>query len=114
VYGPGQSGGDYGGVIDILLEQARNGDPITIYGDGKQTRDFVQISDVVRANRLAAETDHVGTAYNVGTGASTSIAELTERVREAVGSDSPIVHTDSREGDIRYSRADPSRARQNA
>ena len=112
VYGPGQTGGDYAGVIEVFLEQARNGDPITVHGDGEQTRDFVHVDDVVRANRLAAETDGVGTAYNVGTGSSTSITRLAERVRDAVGSDSPVVHTEAREGDIRHSRADVSRARE--
>ena len=111
VYGPGQSGGDYAGVIDVFLEQARNGDPITVHGDGEQTRDFVHVRDIVRANHLAAETDEVGVAYNVGTGESTSIVGLAERIRAAVGSDSPIVHTDAREGDVSHSRADLSRAR---
>ena len=112
VYGPGQSGGDYAGVIEAFLAQARSGDPITVHGDGEQTRDFVHVDDVVRANRLAAETDHVGTAYNVGTGESTSVTRLAERVRAVVGSDSPIVHTAPRDGDIRHSRADVSRARE--
>jgi UDP-glucose 4-epimerase len=110
VYGPGQSGGDYAGVIEIFLQQAREGDPITVHGDGEQTRDFVHVDDVVQANRLAAETDHVGTAYNVGTGESTSITLLAERIKNAIGSDSPIVYTGAREGDIRHSRADVSRA----
>ncbi|WP_050031951.1 NAD-dependent epimerase/dehydratase family protein [Halorubrum halophilum] len=112
VYGPGQTGGDYAGVIEAFLEQARSGDPMTVHGDGQQTRDFVHVDDVVRANRLAAETDAVGVGYNVGTGESVTITELAERVREAVGSDSAIVHTDAREGDVRHSKADISRARE--
>ncbi|TQQ79347.1 NAD-dependent epimerase/dehydratase family protein [Halonotius terrestris] len=111
VYGPGQTGGDYAGVIDIFREQARSGEPITVHGDGEQTRDFVHIDDIVRANRLAAKTENVGTAYNVGTGESVTITELAERIKRSVGSDSSIVHTDAREGDIRHSRADVSRAR---
>lgn len=106
VYGPGQTGGDYAGVIEAFLEQAQVGDPLTVHGDGEQTRDFVHIDDVVRANILAAETDAVGTAYNVGTGHSVTIADLAERVRHAVGSDSPIVTREARDGDIRHSRAD--------
>lgn len=112
VYGPGQSGGDYAGVIDVFLDQARNGDQITVHGDGEQTRDFVHVADVVQANRLAAETDHVGTAYNIGTGSSTSITHLAERIRDAVGSDSSVINTEPREGDIRHSRADITRARE--
>lgn len=112
VYGPGQSGGDYAGVIDVFLERARAGDPIPVHGDGEQTRDFVHIDDVVEANRLAADTDDVGAAYNVGTGRAVSIERLAEQVRDAVDSTSPIVHTAPREGDIRHSCADISRARE--
>jgi UDP-glucose 4-epimerase len=110
VYGPGQSG-EYAGVISAFLEQARNGEPITVHGDGEQTRDFVHVDDVVRANRLAAGTDDVGAAYNVGTGESVRIIRLAELVKEIVDSDSPIVHEDARDGDIRHSRADLSRSR---
>jgi UDP-glucose 4-epimerase len=111
VYGPGQTSGDYAGVIKVFFEQARNGDPITVHGDGSQTRDFVHIKDVVRANLLAAETDAVGEAFNVGTGDSITIHELAELIRDAVGSNSEIVHTDPREGDIDHSRADIDKAR---
>ncbi len=111
VYGPGQSGGDYAGVIDVFLDQARTGESITVHGDGEQTRDFVHVDDVVRANLLAAETEAVGTAFNVGTGESVTIERLAELVRDAVDGDAPIVHTDARDGDIRHSRADLSRAR---
>ena len=110
VYGPGQAGGDYSAVIDVFFEQARAGEPITINGDGEQTRDFVHIDDVVRANRLAAETDAVGTAYNIATGGSVTITALATAIAEVVGSDSPLVYGEPREGDIRASRADISRA----
>ncbi|WP_418286675.1 NAD-dependent epimerase/dehydratase family protein [Halorubrum sp. DTA46] len=112
VYGPGQTGGDYAGVIDAFLERARSDDPIRVHGDGEQTRDFVHVDDVVEANRLAAETDNVGAAYNVGTGESVTIERLAEQVRDAADSSSPIVHTDPREGDIRHSCADITRARE--
>ena len=111
VYGPGHSGGSYSGVIDVFTEQARAGRPITVHGDGGQTRDFVHVSDVVEANLLAATTDHVGEAFNVGTGRSVTIRELAELVRAATGSDSEIVHTDPRAGDVERSRADVSKAR---
>ncbi|ELY88279.1 NAD-dependent epimerase/dehydratase [Natrialba hulunbeirensis JCM 10989] len=108
-YGPRQQG-PYSGVISTFLEQARADEPITIEGDGEQTRDFVHVSDVVRANLHAATTDAVGEAYNVGTGERTSIRELAELIRDAVGSSSPIVHREPRSGDIRHSRADASKA----
>jgi UDP-glucose 4-epimerase len=111
VYGPRQVGGDYSAVISIFLEQARAGEPITIDGDGTQTRDFVHVSDVVRANLLAATTDAVGESFNVGTGSSVTIRELAETIREVVGSDSEIVHGEPRPGDIEHSRASISKIR---
>ncbi|RQH00270.1 NAD-dependent epimerase/dehydratase family protein [Natrarchaeobius oligotrophus] len=110
VYGPRQRG-PYSGVISTFLEQARADDPITIEGDGRQTRDFVHVSDVVRANVRAATTESVGSAFNVGTGERLSIRELAETIRTATDSSSPIVHRDPRPGDIRHSGADVSRAK---
>ncbi|WP_265107852.1 NAD-dependent epimerase/dehydratase family protein [Halosolutus halophilus] len=109
VYGPRQRG-PYSGVISTFFEQARADEPITVAGDGEQTRDFVHVSDVVRANLRAATTDAVGAAYNVGTGDRTSIQDLAETIREVTDSSSPIVHRDPRAGDIRHSGADLSRA----
>ena len=111
VYGSRQAAGDYSGVISIFLRQALDGEPITAHGDGSQTRDFVHVSDVVRANLLAAATDHVGEAFNVGTGSRTTIRELAETIRDTAGSESEIVHTDPREGDIEHSCADIGKAR---
>lgn len=110
-YGPGQQGGDYSGVIDVFRGQATNDEPLTVEGDGTQTRDFVHVDDVVQANLAAATTDYVGTAFNVGSGEETSILELAEAVREAANADAPIEHVDPREGDIQRSCADISRAR---
>jgi UDP-glucose 4-epimerase len=110
VYGPGQIGGKYAGVISVFIEQALNDEPITVHGDGDQTRDFLFIEDIVRANLRAAVTGRVGTAYNVGTGDAVSIRELAELIRELADSDSEIVHAAPREGDIHHSEADISRA----
>ncbi|WP_336344016.1 NAD-dependent epimerase/dehydratase family protein [Halalkalicoccus ordinarius] len=110
-YGPRQTASDYSGVISVFLEQARAGRPITVHGDGSQTRDFVHVDDVVRANLLAMETDRVGEAYNVGTGRAISIKDLARAIREAAGSDSEIVYTEPRTGDIERSRADIEKAR---
>jgi len=112
VYGPGQTGGDYSGVISIFREQALTGDPITVDGDGSQTRDFVHVEDIVRANLLAATTDAVGTAYNIGTGTETSIQTLAETVQSIADADSPIVHGEPRPGDIDRSCADVTRAQE--
>ncbi|MFC4541926.1 NAD-dependent epimerase/dehydratase family protein [Halosolutus amylolyticus] len=109
VYGPRQRG-PYSGVISTFLEQARADEPITIEGDGEQTRDFVHVSDVVMANLRAATTDEVGAAYNVGTGDRVSIEDLAKTIRDVTNSSSPIVHKDPRAGDIRHSGADLTRA----
>ena len=111
-YGPRQTAGDYSGVISTFLEQARADEPMTVEGDGEQTRDFVHVSDVVQANLLAATTDHVGEAFNVGTGSSVTIRELAERIRTVTDSSSEIVHVEPRQGDIRHSRADVGKARE--
>ena len=109
-YGPGQTGGDYAGVISIFIEQALAGDDITVEGDGEQTRDFVYIDDIVDANIAAAQTAAVGAGYNIGTGESVTIRELAELVQDITDTDSDIVHTDPREGDIEHSRAAVSKA----
>ena len=110
VYGPGQSGGDYAGVITAFLRRVREGKPPVVHGDGSQTRDFVHVSDVVRANLLAATTDAVGEAYNVGTGRSVTIRELAERVVGLVDADLGVETGPAREGDIDESEADVSKA----
>lgn len=112
IYGQRTGPNPYSAVIDVFLDQARAGDPITVHGTGEQTRDFVHVDDVVQANLRAATTDEVGVAYNVGTGSSVSILELAELVREVTDSDSPITHEDARPGDIAESEADVSRARE--
>lgn len=111
IFGPRQRAGDYGGVISIFREQALAGDPITVNGDGTQTRDFIHVNDIVQANLLAATTDTVGTAYNIGRGEQTSIRTLAEMVRDIADSDSDIVHTDPRPGDIDASVADITNAK---
>ncbi|WP_010612703.1 NAD-dependent epimerase/dehydratase family protein [Halococcus hamelinensis] len=110
VYGPRQSAGSYSGVISTFVSQAQSGGPITVQGDGEQTRDFVHVRDVVRANLLAATTDSVGEAFNVGSGEQVSIATLAEHVRNAIDPEIEIVHTGPRSGDVRASCADISKA----
>jgi UDP-glucose 4-epimerase len=110
VYGPRQDKGRYSGVISVFIEQALSGGPITVHGDGSQTRDFVHVDDVVRANLLAATTDRTGRAYNVGTGRAITVGRLARLVRELTGPEPEIVHTDPREGDIDRSRASLERS----
>lgn len=111
VYGPPGVGGRANGVISSFLEQARDGGPIRVHGDGDQTRDFVHVADVVRALHRAAVTDHTGEAFNVGTGDGTSIRDLAETVRQVVTRDVSIAHASARDGDVTHSRADTEKAR---
>jgi len=110
-YGPGQQGGDYSGVISIFRDQARANDDLTVEGDGTQTRDFVHVDDIVKANLLAATTEEAaGEAFNIGTGDSIEIRELAETICDVTNSDAEIVHVNSRPGDINHSEADISKA----
>lgn len=111
VYGPGQTGGDYAGVITAFLDRLRAGKPPVIHGDGSQTRDFVHVSDIVRANLLAATTDATGEAYNVATGEAITVRELADLLVDVTGVDVEPEHGPEREGDIDESRADVSKAR---
>ena len=109
-FGPRQTGGQYSGVISAFLEQARAGEPITVEGDGEQTRDFVHVDDIVQANLRAATTESTGTSYNIGTGSNITIRELAETVQRVTDTDSEIVHVDPRPGDIERSEADITKA----
>jgi UDP-glucose 4-epimerase len=89
--GPRQTG-RYGMVLPRFVEQALAGEPITVYGDGTQSRSFSHVRDVVGALASLAETTAArGRIFNVGNDREVSIGELAERVRRAAGSESPIV-----------------------
>ncbi|AHL22451.1 SDR family oxidoreductase [Thermococcus nautili] len=107
VFGPRQSANQYAGVISIFINRALAGEPLVIFGDGKQTRDFIYVKDVVRANILAAESRCAnGRVFNVATGKQTSILELAMKIIEITGTTSSIIFDKPRPGDIRHSLAD--------
>lgn len=82
----------YGMVVPTFVRQALAGEPLTVFGDGSQTRSFADVSDVVRALiGLAGAPDAAGEVFNVGNPEEVSIRTLAERVRDAAGSRSPIV-----------------------
>ncbi len=110
VYGPHMKPGPYAGVIYKFLEMLRDGRPLRIEGDGKQTRDFVYVEDVARAVVLALESDETG-VYNVGTGREISILDLARMLSDLTGRDTGLEFAPPRPGDIRRSRADISRIR---
>ncbi|MEM2970477.1 MAG: GDP-mannose 4,6-dehydratase, partial [Candidatus Bathyarchaeia archaeon] len=114
VYGPRQVCSDYSGVITKFLKSIEKNLPLTVFGDGEQTRDFVYIEDVVQANLLALKSEKAaGEVFNIGTGAATSINQLANMLLEIAGKKTlPITHCKAREGDIRHSVADVSKARE--
>lgn len=112
VYGPRQDpSSPYSGVISIFMDHAVQQKAPMIYGDGGQSRDFVFVKDVVRANLLAASARVAsGQAVNIGTGHSETINQLWEIVGRLSGFDMSPRYVASRAGDIRLSMADISRA----
>ncbi|ACS89714.1 MULTISPECIES: SDR family oxidoreductase [Thermococcus] len=109
VFGERQGYNQYAGVISIFINRALKGEPLIIYGDGKQTRDFIYVKDVVKANILAAESSKAnGKVFNVAKGERTSILELALKIIEITGSSSSIIFDKPRPGDIRHSQADIS------
>jgi len=111
VYGPSQRFDAYGNVIPIFVFQMLRGEPITIFGDGEQTRDFVNVRDVVQANIKAAMTSGVTGAFNIGSGTRISINTLVERLRGVSGLNPVVRHGPPRAGDVRDSLADIDAAR---
>ncbi|MGD8774878.1 MAG: SDR family oxidoreductase [Syntrophobacterales bacterium] len=114
VYGPKQDPtSPYSGVISVFMDKANRGETVTIYGDGEQYRDFVFVADVVRANLQAALNENAsGLIINVGTGSSVTINQLWKDISNIAGVGSEPHRAPEREGDIRESVADISRARQ--
>jgi len=107
VFGPRQGFNQYAGVISIFINRALAGEPLVIFGDGRQTRDFIYVKDVVKANLLVAESRRAnGRVFNVATGKQTSILELAMKIIEITGTTSSIVFDKPRPGDIRHSLAD--------
>ena len=111
VYGPRQGWSDYSSVITQFIKRFVNDCPAVIFGDGRQTRDFVSVTDVVEANMLAlTEKGVVGETFNVATGKSTTINHLAELIAQIVGKTYEVKHEKPREGDIKHSVADISKA----
>ena len=102
VFGPRQGNGGEGGVISIFAKAIVQGSPIIIYGDGKQTRDFIYVDDVVEANILGIQHQVTG-IYNVSTGISSSVNLLVDEFRNISGKDIEVVYDKPRLGDIRDS-----------
>ena len=102
VFGPRQGNGGEGGVISIFAKAIVQDSPIIIYGDGKQTRDFIYVDDVVEANILGMQHQVTG-IYNVSTGIASSVNLLVDEFRNISGKDIEVVYDKPRLGDIRDS-----------
>ncbi len=110
VYGERQSPHGEAGVVAIFLDRLLAGRPATINGTGLQTRDYVHVSDVVRANLAVAGRPGFLT-YNVGTGVETSVVDLYRAIARAAGSDREPVHGPAKPGEQQRSVVDASRIR---
>jgi UDP-glucose 4-epimerase len=108
VYGPRQEPHGEAGVVAIFMGLLRDGGTPRIYGDGRQTRDYVYVADVVRAVLAAIGRD--GAVYNVGTGTETSVLELYEAIQEATGVRRQAEHAEPRAGELQRSVLDVSLA----
>lgn len=111
VYGPRQRPDSaYAAAISIFSRQLVKGETITIYGDGKQSRDFIYVKDVVKANLLAAESEAAGEVFNICTGCETTLLDLLETLSE-VSPHQPKLRFDApRPGDIYRSKGNPNKA----
>lgn len=111
VYGPNQRFDAYGNVIPIFVFQMLRGEALTIFGDGEQSRDFVNVRDVVQANLKAAQAQGVSGAFNAGSGTRITINELVGLVKKVSGLEPEVRHGPPRPGDVRHSLADIEAAR---
>jgi len=106
VFGPRQDPkSQYAAAIPIFIDRALKNQPIFIYGDGTQTRDFIFVKDVVKANILAATQKDVYGVFNVANGSAISINEIANLIINITQSKSPVVYEKKRAGDIKDSLA---------
>jgi nucleoside-diphosphate-sugar epimerase len=106
VYGPRQRPDM---AFNVFCHAALRGEPVALFGDGRQTRDFTYVSDVVAATRIAAERAPAGSLYNVGAGSGTSVASALELLGEIAGRAVAVEHLPRRRGDVQDTVADATR-----
>jgi len=111
VYGPRQGLNEYSGVITKFIEKIKKKLPLTIFGDGQQTRDFVFVQDITNALLLASKSkDANGQIFNIGTGKATTIKSLAETLLALTDSKVKLKFAPERSGDIKHSYANISKA----
>lgn len=112
VYGLRQESSEYSNVIPIFLKRIIEEKPLTIFGDGEQTRDFTYVTDIARANILAAtQPQAIGGIFNVATGRRNSVNELANLVKQVTGREFKIIHEKARAGEVRDSLANIEKAK---
>ena len=113
VYGPRQTYGPYSGVITIFINRLLGNQPPIIYGDGEQTRDFIDVQDIVNANMLGlTKNGAVGEVFNVATGVVTTVNQLANMLQKIIGKTSlKPIYMNKRLGEIRHSCTNVSKAR---
>ena len=110
VYGPRQRPDM---AIHKFVKAIFNGDEITVFGDGTQTRDFTFVDDVVEATILAAESNSVGEVFNIGGGSRVSVNDLIEMMEDIIGKKAKVKYIEKQKGDVRDTLADVSKRRRN-
>jgi UDP-glucose 4-epimerase len=106
VFGPRQNPrSQYAAAVPIFVDRAKNDQPILIYGDGEQTRDFIFVKDVVAANVFFGTQSPATGVFNVAYGRGTTINDLAANICRMTGSRSSITHTAKRRGDVKHSIA---------
>lgn len=106
VFGPRQNpASQYAAAIPIFIERMLKDEPVTIYGDGSQTRDFISVKDVVAANAFFASEHSPAGVFNVACGQRITILDLAEAIRKLANSESEIDFADARPGDVKHSVA---------
>lgn len=111
VYGENQRFDAYGNVIPIFAARIARGEVLNIFGDGEQTRDFIDVADVAAANVAAAENPEARGTFNIGTGTEITINWLVEILGEVTGENFEVVYGPPRPGDVRHCTADSTRLR---
>lgn len=115
VFGPRQDPHGEAGVVAIFGRSILEGRPLTVFGGGEQTRDYVYVGDVAQANLLASRIDVSSAsgmddvAFNVGTGVETSVNELASAMMRVAGREVPIVRADARPGELQRNCLNPAR-----
>ncbi len=112
VFGPGQDPtSQYSGVIATFINAFLDRRPLTVYGDGEQSRDFTFVDDVVEANLLAVSCslNHSGEVFNVARGKTVTLNQMIDTVKDIFDRDNEVTYTGPRSGDVRHSEADISK-----